>query len=145
MKIKQKLLNLAWVFLDLVSLLSQAPWYNTPPRNSELPLYLLPSLLLNAVIFLVAVLCPFFFCLVYSPHVSYDLLPCMLSTQLCPTLCDPINCSPPQAPLSLEFSRQEYWNVLSFSPPGELPDPEIKPLSPASPTPLSHLGRPWFC
>ena len=96
MKIKQKLLNLAWVFLDLVSLLSQAPWYNTPPRNSELPLYLLPSLLLNAVIFLVAVLCPFFFCLVYSPHVSYDLLPCMLSTQLCPTLCDPINCSPPR-------------------------------------------------
>ena len=38
-----------------------------------------------------------------------------------------------QAPLSMEFSRQEYWRGLSFPPPGDLPDPEIKPPSLASP------------
>ena len=29
------------------------------------------------------------------------------------------------------FSRQEYWSGLIFPPPGDLPDPEIKPTSPA--------------
>ena len=38
-----------------------------------------------------------------------------------------------QAPLSMEVSRQEYWNGLSFPAPGDLPDPGIKPLSPLSP------------
>ena len=33
-----------------------------------------------------------------------------------------------QAPLSMEFSRQEYWSWLPFPPPGDLPDPGIKPL-----------------
>ena len=37
-----------------------------------------------------------------------------------------------QAPLSMEFSRQEYLNGLSFPSPGDLPDPEIQPRSPAS-------------
>ena len=36
-----------------------------------------------------------------------------------------------QAPLSMEFSRQEYWSLLLFPSPGDLPDPEIKPRSPA--------------
>ena len=36
-----------------------------------------------------------------------------------------------QAPLSMEFSRQEYWSGLPFPSPGELPDPGIKPRSPA--------------
>ena len=36
-----------------------------------------------------------------------------------------------QAPLSMEFSRQEYWNGLPFSSPGDLPDPGIEPWSPA--------------
>ena len=31
----------------------------------------------------------------------------------------------------MEFSRQEYWNGLLFSSPGELPDPGIKPRFPA--------------
>ena len=35
------------------------------------------------------------------------------------------------APLSMEFSRQEYWSGLPFPSPGDLPDPEIKPASPA--------------
>ena len=38
-----------------------------------------------------------------------------------------------QAPLSMGFSRQEYWNGLPFPPPGDLPNPGIKPVSPVSP------------
>ena len=36
-----------------------------------------------------------------------------------------------QAPLSMEFSRQEYWSGLPFPSPGNLPDPGIEPGSPA--------------
>ena len=36
-----------------------------------------------------------------------------------------------QAPLSMGFSRQEYWSRLPFPSPGDLPDPGIKPASPA--------------
>ena len=36
-----------------------------------------------------------------------------------------------QAPLSIEFSRQEYWSGLVFPSPGDLSDPGIKPRSPA--------------
>ena len=36
-----------------------------------------------------------------------------------------------QAPLSIEFSRQEYWSGLPFSSPGDLPGPGIEPASPA--------------
>ena len=36
-----------------------------------------------------------------------------------------------QAPLSMEFSRQEYWNGLPFPTPGDLPNPGIEPRSPA--------------
>ena len=35
-----------------------------------------------------------------------------------------------QAPLSMGFSRQEYWSGLPFPPPGDLPDPGIEPVSP---------------
>ena len=38
-----------------------------------------------------------------------------------------------QAPLSVGFSRQEYWNGLPFPSPGNLPDPGIKSVSPSSP------------
>ena len=38
-----------------------------------------------------------------------------------------------QAPLSMEFSRQEYWSELPFTSPGDLPNPGIKPASLASP------------
>ena len=38
-----------------------------------------------------------------------------------------------QAPLSKEFSRQEYWSGLPFPPPGDLLNPGIKPESLASP------------
>ena len=36
-----------------------------------------------------------------------------------------------QAPLSVEFPRQEYWSGLPFPSSGDLPDPGIKPRSPA--------------
>ena len=36
-----------------------------------------------------------------------------------------------QAPLSTEFSRQEYWSGLPFPTPGDLPDPGTEPESPA--------------
>ena len=38
-----------------------------------------------------------------------------------------------QAPLSMEFSRQEYWSGLPFPTPGDLPDPGIKPTFLVSP------------
>ena len=36
-----------------------------------------------------------------------------------------------QAPLSMGLSRQKYWGELPFSPPGDLPDPEIELAAPA--------------
>ena len=51
-----------------------------------------------------------------------------------------------QAPLSMEFSRQEYWSGLPFPAVGDLPDPGIEPTSPpwqADSLPLSHLGSPY--
>ena len=51
-----------------------------------------------------------------------------------------------QAPLSLGFSRQEYWAGLPFPSPGDLPHPGIEPVSPA----LAGIffttqppGKPW--
>ena len=38
-----------------------------------------------------------------------------------------------QAPLSMGFSRQEYWIGLPFPTPGDLPDPGIEPISLMSP------------
>ena len=49
---------------------------------------------------------------------------CLVS-QLCPTLCGPMGHSS-QAPLSLGFSRQEYWSRLPSPPPGDLSNPAIK-------------------
>ena len=53
---------------------------------------------------------------------------CVKSLQLCPTLCDPMYCSR-QVPLSMGISRQEYWSGLLCPPPGDLPDPGIKPAT----------------
>ena len=62
-----------------------------------------------------------------SPVLQADSLPTELSgkphfktsaksLQLCPTLCDPIDSSPPGS-LSLGFSRQEYWTGVPFPSP----------------------------
>ena len=54
----------------------------------------------------------------------------VLVTQPCLTLRNPwtVAC---QAPLSMDFSKQEYWSELSFPSPGDPPNPEIEPESPA--------------
>ena len=71
------------------------------------------------------------------------------SLQLCPTLCDSMNWSPPGSSIhGMGFSTQEYWSGLPCPPPGSLPDPEIEPASPAAPAlqgyslPLCHWGSP---
>ena len=50
-----------------------------------------------------------------------------------------------QAPLSMGFSRQEYWGGLPFSPPGDLPDPGIERtpfMSPTCSLTLAPPGKP---
>ena len=59
-----------------------------------------------------------------------SVLCCAIVTQSRPIHCDPMDCSPP-GPLSMGFSRQEYWSVLPWSPPRNLPNPGVKPRSPA--------------
>ena len=54
----------------------------------------------------------------------------VLVTQLCPTLCHPMDYSLP-ALLSMAFPRQEYQSGLPFPFPGDLLDPGIEPTSPA--------------
>ena len=54
----------------------------------------------------------------------------VLVTQSSPTLCDPMDCSC-QAPLSMEFSKQEYKSGMPFPSPGNPPNSEIEPGSPA--------------
>ena len=53
-----------------------------------------------------------------------------LVTWSCPAVCDPTDCSPPGSPVHWGFSRQEYWSGLPSPPPGDLPNPGIKPRSP---------------
>ena len=64
-------------------------------------------------------------------HVEMDFpsLVWLCPLQSGPTLCDPMDCSPP--PLSMGFSRQEYWSGLPCLTPGDLPDPGME--STASP------------
>ena len=54
----------------------------------------------------------------------------VLVTQSCPTLCDPMDCSPPGSSAK-EFSRQRYWSGLSFPSPGDLRNLGIEPGPPA--------------
>jgi len=52
-----------------------------------------------------------------------------------------------QTSLSMEFSRQEYWNGLPLPSPRELPDPGIKPESPAllvDSLPFETIGKPFY-
>ena len=44
-----------------------------------------------------------------------------------------------QAPLSMEFSRQEYWSGLPFPSPGDLPNSGIEPASLLFPAHTKHL------
>ena len=52
-----------------------------------------------------------------------------------------------QVPLSMEFSRQEYWSELSFPTSEDLPDPGIEPGSPALQAdflPSEPVGKPFM-
>ena len=44
-----------------------------------------------------------------------------------------------QSPMSMGFSRQEYWSGLLCPPPGDLPDPETEPASLVSPALAGRL------
>ena len=63
----------------------------------------------------------------------------------CPILCKSM-CIAHQPPLSMGFSRQEYWSALPFLSRGDLLDPGIKPKSPtlqADSSPSEPPGKPW--
>ena len=63
--------------------------------------------------------------------ISYLVLSCESEVaQSCPTLCDPMDRSPPGSHQPMKFSSQEYWSGLPFLSPGDLPNPGIKPGSP---------------
>ena len=59
--------------------------------------------------------------------ITKNVCACILS-QSCPTLCDPWAVAH-QTPLSMEFSRQEYWGGLPFPLPEDLHHPVMKPTS----------------
>ena len=48
--------------------------------------------------------------------------------QLCPTLCNTVDCNPPHSSVH-GFPRQEYWSGLPFPSPGDHPNPGIEPMS----------------
>ena len=74
-----------------------------------------------------------YMCIIYMLYMYISsLCVCAKSLQWCSTLCNPqtVAC---QAPLSMGFSRQEYWSGLPYPPPGDLPDPGIEPVPLMSP------------
>ena len=74
----------------------------------------------------------FFYFLVWigvQPIDSVVIVSCVLSHFSCVRLFVTIWTGAHQAPLSMGFSRQEYWSGLPFSPAGDLPDSEIEPMS----------------
>ena len=86
------------------------------------------------------------FCLILPAALYFFILAtwvAVLVIQSCLTLCNPMDYIAHQAPQSMEFSRQEYWNGLPLPSPGDLSDPGIEPRSPAlqaDSLPLSHWG-----
>ena len=76
-----------------------------------------------------------FSCALQGFTMNYLILDCVsilkaLVAQSCPTLAA-LWTVDRQAPLSMGFSRQEYWSGLPCLPPGDLPDPGIEPWSAA--------------
>ena len=79
---------------------------------------------------LVRVLCVMYSC---GVCVCVHACACMLSSFIYVQLSETPWTVAHQAPLSMEFSRLEYWNGLPCPPPGDLPNPGLKSVSPASP------------
>ena len=90
------------------------PW-NSPGKNTGVSCYFLLQ-----GIFLSQESSPCLLCLLYwlvdSLSLSTAAAAAAKSLQSCPTLCNPIDSSPP-APPSLGFSRQEHWSGLPFPSP----------------------------
>ena len=63
-----------------------------------------------------------------------------LVTKLCPTLATPQTAAH-QAPLSMGFSRQQYWSAWPFPPPGDLPHAGTEPRSPTLQVVFCIAGR----
>ena len=80
----------------------------------------------------------------FFPSCMLCVLSCFSSVQLLVTPWTAAH----QTPLSMGFSRQEYWSGLPCPPPGDLPDSGTEPMSPVSPAmqvdslPLSQPGKP---
>ena len=88
---------------------------------------------------------PLDFCIDFIVVRDTQKLCCCLVAKSCLTLGTPQTVVTHQAPLSMGFSRQEYWSGLQFLSPGDLPDPGIKPESAAlqvDSLPLNHWGSP---
>ena len=72
-----------------------------------------------------------------SPVASISLCACVLSRFCCVQLfVTPWNLATlpsQQAPLPMEFPRQEFWNGLPFPLPGDLSNPRTEPTSPEAP------------
>ena len=67
-----------------------------------------------------------------APYLLPSFLFLLSNRHVCSVLsvCDPMHIAR-QAPLSMGFSRQEYWSRVPFPPPGDLPSPGIEPTSPS--------------
>ena len=72
---------------------------------------------------------------------KYPTCVCAKSLQSCLTLCDLMDCNPPGSSVH-GFSRQKYWSGFPCPPPGDLPDPGIKPMSLMSPVLAGRLFLP---
>ena len=74
------------------------------------------------------------------PSLPHWYLLCSLVAKSCPNLCNPWTVAH-QAPLSMDFSRQEYWSGLPFPPLGDLPHPGIESGLPHCRWILYHLSH----
>ena len=67
---------------------------------------------------------------------------CAQSLQLCLTLCDPMDCSPPDSTVcGILQARILEW--IAMPPPGDLPDPGMEPMSLASAGRFSTSSATW--
>ena len=91
---------------------------------------IVPKVFFFSSIFSVCVFCYWQLQLMFSNPLIFSSVGCtsmhVKSCQSCPTLCNPWTVAH-QAPLSVGFSRQEYWSGLPCPPPRGLPDPGIQP------------------
>ena len=69
----------------------------------------------------------------YIHHsITHYMCACMLSLSVVSNFLQPWTVAH-QAPLSVGFSRQEYWSGLPFPPPEDFPSPGVEPVFPAAP------------